>query len=144
MWPRNLVWLVFIGWVISYDNEWKDYSNYFWEGGRDFQDLSHRPLLGLLTVPWNCHGTSGCVISLADQDQGLVFSAILVPFDSNWFMLCPWATSFFQKLCPAPFPAVTGTQPPWTTAPMEDHSPCGPWSSWRTTAHGRRHSSRAP
>ena len=32
----------------------------------DFQDLGHRPLLGLLTVLWNCHGTSGCVISLAD------------------------------------------------------------------------------
>ena len=30
--PRKLVWLVFIGWVISYANEWKDYSNYFWEG----------------------------------------------------------------------------------------------------------------
>ena len=32
MQPRNLVWLVFIGWVISYANEWEDYSNYFWEG----------------------------------------------------------------------------------------------------------------
>ena len=29
--PRNLEWLVFIGWVISYVNEWEDYSNYFWE-----------------------------------------------------------------------------------------------------------------
>ena len=25
-----------------------------------------RPLLGLLTVPWNCYGTSGCVLSLTD------------------------------------------------------------------------------
>ena len=44
------------------------------------------------------------------EDQGLVLSAILVPFDSNWFMwfvLCPWAMLFFQKLCPAPFPPVT-------------------------------------
>ena len=32
--------------------------------GRDFQDLVHCPLLGLLTVSWNCHGTSGYVISL--------------------------------------------------------------------------------
>ena len=32
MQPRNLVWLVFIGWVISYANEWEDYSNYFGEG----------------------------------------------------------------------------------------------------------------
>ena len=27
----NMAWLVFIGWVISYVNEWEDYSNYFWE-----------------------------------------------------------------------------------------------------------------
>ena len=31
---------------------------------------------------------------------------ILDPFDFNWFMLCPWAMSCFQKLCPAPFPPV--------------------------------------
>ena len=62
---------------------------------------------------WNCHGTSGCVTSLSDWGsrsslvchQGLV----LVPFDSNQFMLCPRATSFFQKLCPAPFPPVTAS-----------------------------------
>ena len=34
--------------------------------GGDFQDLGHRPLLGVLIVPWNCRGTSGCVISLTD------------------------------------------------------------------------------
>jgi len=45
------------------------------------------------------------------EDQGLVFSAIFVPLDSNWFMLCPWAMSFFQKLCPAPFPPVTMVWP---------------------------------
>ena len=56
--PQNLMWLVSIGWVISYANEWEDYSNFFLEMGRDFQDLGHHPLLGLLTVPWNCHGTS--------------------------------------------------------------------------------------
>ena len=27
-----MTWLVFIGWVISYANEWEDYSNYFGEG----------------------------------------------------------------------------------------------------------------
>ena len=42
------------------------------------------------------------------EDQVLVLSAIVVPFNSNWFKLCPWAMSFFQKLCPAPFPPVTG------------------------------------
>ena len=60
-----MAWLVYIGWVISYANEWEDYSNYFGEGGREFLDVGHHPLLGLLTVPWNCHSTSGCVISLA-------------------------------------------------------------------------------
>ena len=73
----------------------------------DFQDLGHCPLLGLLTVPLNCHGTSGGSFHLLIEDQGLVLSAILVPFDSNQFMLCPWATSFFQKLCSAPLPPVT-------------------------------------
>ena len=31
----------------------------------------------------------------------------LDPFDFNWFTLCPWAMSFFQKLCPAPFHPVS-------------------------------------
>ena len=53
--------------VTSYANEWEDYSNYFGEEGGGFLDLGHCPLLGLLTVPWNCHGTSGCVISFADS-----------------------------------------------------------------------------
>ena len=34
VWLQNVAWLVFIGWVISYANEWEDYSNYFWEGWR--------------------------------------------------------------------------------------------------------------
>ena len=29
VWPWNLAWLVFIGWVISYANKWEDYSSYF-------------------------------------------------------------------------------------------------------------------
>ena len=29
--PCNLVWLFYIGWVISYANLWEDYSNYFGE-----------------------------------------------------------------------------------------------------------------
>ena len=49
----------------------------------------------------------GVSFHLLIEDQDLVLSAILVAFDSNWFMLCPWVMSFFQKLCPAPFPPVT-------------------------------------
>ena len=64
--PRNLAWLAFTGWVISYANELGGLFQLFWGRGGDFQVLGHRPLLGVLTVPWNCPGTSGCVISLAD------------------------------------------------------------------------------
>ena len=44
------------------------------------------------------------------EDQDLDLSASLAPFDSNGFMLYPWAKSFFQKLCPAAFPPVTVPQ----------------------------------
>ena len=55
----------------------------------------------------------GVSFHLLIEDQGLVLPAILVPFDSNQFMLCPWAMSFFQKLCLAPCPPVTvGMIPP--------------------------------
>ena len=50
----------------------------------------------LLVLQWAC-----------PEDQGLVevdLSAILDSFDSNQFMLCPWARSFFQRWCPALFP----------------------------------------
>ena len=57
----NVAWLVFIGWVISYANEWEDYSIYFGEEVEistghcsDAQFLAEAQFLGLLTVPWNC------------------------------------------------------------------------------------------
>ena len=43
--------------------------------------------------------------SLLIEDQGPIkanFSAVFDPFDSDQFLLCPWPTSFFQKLCPFP------------------------------------------
>ena len=49
----------------------------------------------------------GVSFHLLIEDQGLVLTAILVPFDSNRFIFCPRAMSFFQKLCPGPFPPVT-------------------------------------
>ena len=42
-----------------------------------------------------------------DMTKQLNLSAILVPFDSNSFMLCLWAMSFFQKLCPATSSPIT-------------------------------------
>ena len=44
------------------------------------------------------------------EAQGLVeddLSVILDTFGSNQFMSCPQAMSFFQRLCPAPFPPVS-------------------------------------
>ena len=49
----------------------------------------------------------GVSFGLLIEDQGLDLSALLVPFNSNQFTLCPWAMPFFQKLCPASFPPVT-------------------------------------
>ena len=66
--------------------------------GGDFQDLGH---CGTVMAPL------GVSFHLLIEDQDHVLSAILVPLDSNQLMLCPWAMSFFQKLCPAPFPPVT-------------------------------------
>ena len=63
MQPRNLVWLVFIDWVIS--SAMGGLFQLFLGRGGDFQDLGHLPLLGLLIALWNCDGT-GCVVSLAD------------------------------------------------------------------------------
>ena len=52
------------------------------------------------------HGVAKSLTRLSNFTS-LHVKAILDPFDSNLFMLYPWAMSFFQKLCPAPFPPVT-------------------------------------
>ena len=79
----------------------------FWEGAdiSRIQANAHSLVLGqgLGTVM----APLGVSFHLLIEDQGLVSSVILVPFNSNQFMLCPWAISFLQKLCPAPFPPVT-------------------------------------
>ena len=77
--PWNMVCLVFIGWVISYANEREDLRR-----SGDFQDLGHRPLLHLLTVPWNCPGTSGCVIAFADWGSR---SGLVCHLGPIWFEL---------------------------------------------------------
>ena len=80
-----MMWLVFLS---SYADEWEDHSN------------NWGSLLGSLNVPL------GVLFNLQIEDQGLVefdLSAILDPFDFNWFVLCPWAMPFCQKLCLAAF-----------------------------------------
>ena len=75
--------------------------------GQRFPGFGHLPLLGLLTGLGTFMVPLRVSFHLLIEDQGLVLSALLVPFDFNQFRLCPWAMSFFQKLCPAPFPPVT-------------------------------------
>ena len=60
---QNLPWLGFIGWVISYANEWEDYSNYFWGGVAIFRIwatthfLAFSNALELSGHLWVCHCT---------------------------------------------------------------------------------------
>ena len=55
--------------------------------------MRNHPLLGLLTVPWNCSGT-GCVIQLGIKDQGLV------EFDlSSWTLLILISLCYALGLC---------------------------------------------
>ena len=49
----------------------------------------------------------GMSFHLLIEDEGVVLSAILIPFDSNQFILFTWAISLFQKLFPVPFPPDT-------------------------------------
>ena len=47
----------------------------------------------------------GVSFSLYIENQCLVefdLSVSLDPFYFSWFILCPWAMAFFQKLCPTP------------------------------------------
>ena len=68
----NVAWLVFINWVISYANEWEDYSNYFWEGAEvsriwaTANSMVFRQWLGTVTAPL------GVSFHLLIWDQGLV------------------------------------------------------------------------
>ena len=107
------VWLVFIGRVISHAKMGR-LLQVFWGMCGDFQDWATAHSL----VFWWCPGTImaplGVSFSLLIEDQGPIkvnLSAMLNLFDSNWFMLCPWAMSFFQNVCPACFPPVTETRP---------------------------------
>ena len=55
-----------------------------WVGGSP-QPLGNHPLLCLLTVPWNCPASSGCVIYLADWGSRFIWIWLVImdPFDFN-------------------------------------------------------------
>ena len=98
--PWNVAWLVSIGWVISYAKEWEDYSNYF--GGKwRFPGFGPPPTPWSFDSAWNCHGTSGSVISLADWGSR---SGLVCPSWSHLVLTglcCVLQFSSFTQLCPA-------------------------------------------
>ena len=51
----NMVWLVFMGWVISLANEWEDYSNYFGEKVRIYRNWVAVHFFILFGQPQDCH-----------------------------------------------------------------------------------------
>ena len=80
----------------------------FWGRGRDLQDLGHHSLLGLLTVPWNTRvAPLGVSFHLLIEDQGLVLSAILVPFDLVYVVSS--GCDLLSKVVPCPFSSRYGS-----------------------------------
>ena len=63
-------WLVFTGWVISYANEWEDYSNYFWESESHSVVSDSLQPHGLYS-PWNSLGQNTGVNSLSPLQGNL-------------------------------------------------------------------------
>ena len=62
--------------------------------GRIIPTIKEPPLLGLLIVPWNYHGTSGVSFNLQIDDQGLV------EFDlSSWTHLILISLCYALVLC---------------------------------------------
>ena len=93
-----------MGWIISYANEWEDYFLYLGEGA----EISRNWATAHSLVLQQCLGTvmepPAVLFHLLIEDKGRVLSAILVPFDSNRFMLCP-SYVILSKVVPCPFPS---------------------------------------
>ena len=113
--------------MISYANEWEDHSNNW--------GTTHSSVVG------QCLGTVlmplGVSFILQIEEQGLVELDLSswTPFDINRFTLCPWAMSFFQKLCPTLFASLSCSFPEPCAGPqrclyylLEGHQKiAGPW-----------------
>ena len=97
---------------------WRIFPTILGEGWR-FPGFGPPPTPWSFNSAWNCQGISGCVISLVDWGLRSSLICHLVPFESNQFMLCPWAQHSFKscggggrlvpKLCPT-------LATPWTVA----------------------------
>ena len=55
-------WLVFMGWVISWANEYENYSSYFGKGVEIFWNWASAHFLTFYDQPLNFHGACRCVI----------------------------------------------------------------------------------
>ena len=113
--PRNMGWLVFIGWVIAYANEQEDYSNYFWKGA----EISRIWATVHSSVFLQCLGAVMAPLRVSFhwliENQSLVLSAILVPFHSNWFYVVSLDYIILSNVVPCPFPScyICGCQSSW-------------------------------
>ena len=69
--PREAAWLIFMGWVIPWANEWEEYSNYLGEE----VGISRNWATAHFLVFWQCLETVmaplGVSFSLLTEDQGL-------------------------------------------------------------------------
>ena len=104
----NVAWLVFIGWASSYVNEWEDYSNYFGEGA-EISRIRPPPTPWSFNRPWNLHGTSACVISLADWGSR---SSLVCSLGPIWFQsvqVVSLGYVLLSKVVPCPFPSCYST-----------------------------------
>ena len=67
--PRDVVWLAFMGLVISSTNEWEGYSSHSGEGVKTSRNWATAYFLVFDDWPQNCHDACECVIQRADVLQ---------------------------------------------------------------------------
>ena len=79
--PWNLVWLVFIGWVTSYANQWEGCSNYSWEFSSVRFSCS---VLSDSATSW----TAACQASITNSRSSLKLMSIELVMPSNHLILC--------------------------------------------------------
>ena len=95
MWPQNVVWLAFMGWVISQANEWEGHSNYFGEGVEISRNWATAHFLVFDGGPWNYHGNNpGCHLACWCVTVSLYWWA------NHLFCCCP------LLLLPSIFPSI--------------------------------------
>ena len=109
--PRNVVWLAFMGWVISSTNEWEGYSNYFGEGvkiSRNGPTAFWFLMIGLETVMMLMGVLfSGWCVRMSMLYWGPRSSGSQLFPKSSQFLSCPQGMSFCSRLWPTPFPPVS-------------------------------------